>query len=176
MDCIDSYLWILGLQLVDFGEGLEFMALLRRCHCHSELALRFQRLSQCILSTFFFWIKMWAFWFGVWFWGRMPCSPGWSWTCYIAKDNLELPILFSLPPECWDDSICTMPHFWGAGEWIQGFLHARQALNQLSYILRQVFLSKILIFTEIPWKLVKQEHQYLYKIDKALTCVLIEYT
>lgn len=27
------------------------------------------------------------FWFG--FWNRIPCSPGWLWTWYVAEDNFE---------------------------------------------------------------------------------------
>ena len=31
---------------------------------------------------------------------RVSCSPGWSWTCKIAKDDLELLTLLPLLPRC----------------------------------------------------------------------------
>lgn len=34
---------------------------------------------------------------------RVPCSPGWSGTCYINKNDLELMVLVHLPSECWND-------------------------------------------------------------------------
>lgn len=47
-----------------------------------------------------------------------------------SKDGLELPILLTLPPECWDDwpvSPCSV-------YMVSGIRHARQALYLLSHI------------------------------------------
>lgn len=52
------------------------------------------------------------------FWGSVPlalltsnllCSPGWTWSCYIAQAGLELLTLLSPPSECWD---CRQSPIW----------------------------------------------------------------
>lgn len=64
------------------------------------------------------------FFFFLWWWGEtgshITC-PDLTQTCYVAKDNLELPALQPLPSKCWD---CSVPGFLGPGGWIQGLVHA----------------------------------------------------
>lgn len=36
------------------------------------------------------------------FWARVSCSPGWSWTCYVAEAGLEFLVLLALPFRTWD--------------------------------------------------------------------------
>lgn len=36
------------------------------------------------------------------FWAGVSCSPGWSGTCYLAKNDLESLILQLLHPKCWE--------------------------------------------------------------------------
>lgn len=60
--------------------------------------------------------------------------PGWPRTCYVAKDDLELPVL--VPPllEGWDyKHVATIPCFCSAGDQTQGLLHTRQPLHHLSF-------------------------------------------
>lgn len=47
------------------------------------------------------------------FWSRVSGSPAWPWNRYIVKDEVELLIVLSLPPKCWDDNTQFMG-YWGA--------------------------------------------------------------
>ena len=56
--------------------------------------------------------------------GRVSHIPGWSWTGFVAEDDLEF-----LGLESW------ITWLNGGRNWIWGLWHAKQALHQLCYIL-----------------------------------------
>lgn len=65
---------------------------------------------------------------------------------YKAEDDLEPLTAHSLTSTSWvlwSLSWATLPSLWGAGDWVQGFMNARQALYQQGYatILQNHFME-----------------------------------
>lgn len=60
--------------------------------------------------------------------------PDWPVTHYVVKDDLKRQDF--LPPQAW----AIMIGSWRARDWTQGFMHARQAFYQLSYIFSIVYM------------------------------------
>lgn len=60
------------------------------------------------------------------------CHPGWFWTSYVGKDDLELLTLPPPPPECWGLQACTTPaSLCGNGDQTRDSQFARLALTEL---------------------------------------------
>lgn len=55
-----------------------------------------------VISLVFYLFILWGVgWGGEW--GGFSCSPGWSWSHYVAIGGLELLIHLSVSPKCWDN-------------------------------------------------------------------------
>lgn len=71
-------------------------------------------------------LPFFAFWIGV------PYSPGWLWTFYVVKNDVEQPTPLPPPLQCWDHRReSSHPVLSGAGMGSQGFIHATGSHPQL---------------------------------------------
>lgn len=57
---------------------------------------------------------------------RVSCIPGWLWTHYVAKDDLELPVSTYWVLKLQGNA--TLPGFMWSWDQTQGHKHAKQAL------------------------------------------------
>jgi hypothetical protein len=80
------------------------------------------------------------FCFVIIFWDKVSCRPGWSLTCYVAQDGLELLFLLRLSPKSWDYrySACPYSQLMLHKGWNPGLTHTTLPTkpHPLAYLMR----------------------------------------
>lgn len=143
-----------------------------------HLTTSLQRDARRNHSSLFALIWMPSFWnfytlLGGWggSWGKVSCIPMWSWTCFVAEHDLKLLILLLLLPKCWYCRCAQYLVLCSAGNWTQGFLHARKTLYQLHYISRPLYFYNMHDMLVQGWQVVILSAPSSDKRGRCFLCV-----